>query len=269
MTPDRNATTTTRRRLLTGGAALAAGTTLGLPANAAGDADLDRAIWSMLAPRSARAIPTKQAVALLREADDLRTVPGLILAARFGGRLRETQTLLAEITGEDPTNEWFEWMLWQEANPQVEPLPGYIDMKRAVLLSIDRDFDIFLRPEHLTREAARIRVEEIAWGGVRKDGIPSLDDPKLIAAGDADYLRGDDKVFGVSINGDVRAYPLRIMGWHEMFNETIGGVPVALAYCTLCGAGIVFDTRVAGRADPFDFASSGFLYRSIKWMVAR
>jgi hypothetical protein len=73
----------------------------------------------------------------------------------------------------------------------------------------------------------------------------------------------------VEINGDARAYPLRIMGWHEMFNETIGGVPVALAYCTLCGAGILFETKVEGRDKPFVFGSSGFLYRSNKLMFDR
>jgi len=114
-----------------------------------------------------------------------------------------------------------------------------------------------------------IRIEEIAWGGVVKDGIPSLDTPAMIAAGDADYMRRDDLVFGVAINGDVRAYPLRIMGWHEMFNDVIGGVPVALAYCTLCGAGILYDTRVAERAKPLVFGSSGFLYRSNKLMFDR
>ncbi|MGI9464764.1 MAG: DUF3179 domain-containing protein, partial [Aestuariivirgaceae bacterium] len=120
------------------------------------------------------------------------------------------------------------------------------------------------KPENL-----KIRLEEITWGGVRVDGIPSLDDPKLIAAGEASYLVDDDLVFGVAINGDVRAYPLRIMGWHEMFNETIGGVPVALAYCTLCGAGILFETEVSGRAEKFVFGSSGFLYRSNKLMFDR
>ena len=66
-----------------------------------------------------------------------------------------------------------------------------------------------------------------------------------------------------------RAYPLRIMGWHEMFNETIGGVPVALAYCTLCSAGILFETQVEGRRKPLVFGSSGFLYRSNKLMFDR
>jgi len=59
------------------------------------------------------------------------------------------------------------------------------------------------------------------------------------------------------------------MGWHEMFNEVIGGVPLALAYCTLCGSGILFETEVAGRAEPFIFGSSGFLYRSNKLMFDR
>jgi hypothetical protein len=59
------------------------------------------------------------------------------------------------------------------------------------------------------------------------------------------------------------------MGWHEMFNEVIGGVPVALAYCTLCGSGILFETRVEGRARPFVFGSSGLLYRSNKLMFDR
>ena len=134
---------------------------------------------------------------------------------------------------------------------------------------IDPEFLRFFGPEWVRPGAMRIRLEEITWGGVAVDGIPSLDNPTLIAAADADYLRGDDLVFGVEINGDARAYPLRIMGWHEMFNEVIGGVPVALAYCTLCGSGILFETHVAGRLRPFVFGSSGLLYRSNKLMFDR
>ena len=59
------------------------------------------------------------------------------------------------------------------------------------------------------------------------------------------------------------------MGWHEMFNEVIGGVPVALAYCTLCGSGILYETKVAGRTKPLVFGSSGFLYRPNKLMFDR
>jgi hypothetical protein len=73
-------------------------------------------------------------------------------------------------------------------------------------------------------------------------------------------------VFGVVINGDARAYPQRIMDWHEMANDVVGGVPVALAYCTLCGAAILFETLPPGRVLPFEFGSSGLLYRSNKLM---
>jgi len=115
----------------------------------------------------------------------------------------------------------------------------------------------------------RIRLEEISWGGVVVDGIPSLDNPALTTAAQASYLVEDDLVFGIEINGDARAYPLRIMGWHEMFNDVIGGVPVALAYCTLCGAGVLYETTVPGQSAPFVFGSSGFLYRSNKLMFDR
>ena len=161
-------------------------------------------------------------------------------------------------------------MLWQEANPQIVPhQASLIALKREIYLQIDPNFDVFLKPRHLRRDRMNIRLEEITWGGVRKDGIPSLDNPRLIAAAKASYMRDSDLVFGVSINGDTRAYPLRIMGWHEMFNEVIGGVPVALAYCTLCGSGILFETKLRSRSKPLIFGSSGFLYRSNKLMFDR
>ena len=75
-------------------------------------------------------------------------------------------------------------------------------------------------------------------------------------------------MFGVRINGDARAYPLRILDWHEMFNDVVGGVPVALAYCTLCGSGILYETKLPGR-QRFVFGSSGLLYRSNKLMYDR
>ncbi|NOE34721.1 MULTISPECIES: DUF3179 domain-containing protein [unclassified Ruegeria] len=209
-------------------------------------------------------------MAYLRDRGQLDVVPGLLTAMRYADRRRdEIIEVMEALTGQRFGNDWFEWMLWQERNPQIVPHPSLIPFKREVLLRIDPNFDVFLQPEYLQRDRMKIRLEEIAWGGVHKDGIPSLDNPTLISASNAGYLKGDDLVFGVAINGDERAYPLRIMGWHEMFNEVIGGVPVALAYCTLCGSGILFETQVAGRRKPFIFGSSGFLYRSNKLMFDR
>ncbi|WP_415404744.1 DUF3179 domain-containing protein [Tateyamaria sp. SN3-11] len=225
---------------------------------------------AMHAPLSAPTSEFEAAMAQLRARNNPDVVASLINSLRFsrsrGPQIAETLTAL---TGEDHFTDWFAWMLWQEQNPQITPHADFPAFKRELMVRIDENFSDFLRPEHIQPEQMRIRLEEIAWGGVVKDGIPSLDNPDLLEAAAADYLRDDDLVFGVSINGDARAYPLRIMGWHEMFNEVIGGVPLALAYCTLCGSGILFETQVEGRAKPLVFGSSGFLYRSNKLMFDR
>ncbi len=209
-----------------------------------------------------------EAVHKLVERGNPDIIPSMLLALRFRGPDPLLLGALSELT-ESPIGDWADAMLWQEAHPEVTPHASFRNLKLAVFYSIDPQFRRFLDGERSKRENMKIRLEEITWGGVRVDGIPSLDNPRLIAAAQADYLADDDLVFGVAINGDVRAYPLRIMGWHEMFNETIGGVPVALAYCTLCGAGILFETRVEGRDKPLVFGSSGFLYRSNKLMFDR
>lgn len=172
---------------------------------------------------------------------------------------------LETLTGARAGSRWFDWMVWQQGHPEVAPYPGYTGFLADLLAGIDPRFRRFVYPG----EAHEIRPEEIAWGGVAVEGIPALDNPTMISAAAATYLNPDDRVFGVEINGDVRAYPLRIANWHEMVNDVVGGVPVSLAYCTLCGAGILFDGRVAGRDRPFTFGSSGLLYRSNKLMYDR
>ncbi|MDA8586669.1 DUF3179 domain-containing protein [Rhodobacteraceae bacterium] len=194
-------------------------------------------------------------------------IPSLVLLMRIGGSHVVTQQALRALTGERLTT-WREAMHYQEAHPEIAPHPSYYDLKLWYWGGIDPGFlsffDTPIKPSDM-----RIRFEEITWGGALADGIPSLDKPALIKAAEADYLADTDLVFGVEINGDARAYPLRIMGWHEMFNEVIGGVPVALAYCTLCGAGILFESQVDDSDTPFVFGSSGLLYRSNKLMFDR
>lgn len=109
--------------------------------------------------------------------------------------------------------------------------------------------------------------EEVQWGGVRVNGIPALVNPRTTGVADARWLKDGDAEFGVSLGGEARAYPLRILDWHEMANDVVGGVPVALAYCTLCGSGVLFDARAGGRR--FEFGSSGFLFRSNKLIYDR
>lgn len=195
-------------------------------------------------------------------------VASLILASRYRRIDGEIMEAINTLTGQSLSG-WHEAMLWQETHPEVKPHSSFRTLKTSVFKNIDPAFERFVGGDRSKPENMKIRFEEITWGGVPVDGIPALDNPELIDAPQATYLANSDLVFGVEINGDVRAYPLRIMGWHEMFNETIGGVPVALAYCTLCGAGILFETTVEGRDEPFVFGSSGFLYRSNKLMFDR
>ena len=89
----------------------------------------------------------------------------------------------------------------------------------------------------------------------------------MLAAGDAEYLADTDIVFGLEVGEAARAYPKRILAWHEMFVDTIEGVPVVGVYCTLCGSMILYDSVVDGYEH--ELGTSGFLYRSNKLMYDR
>ena len=75
-----------------------------------------------------------------------------------------------------------------------------------------------------------IPVDEIISGGPPKDGIPALMNPDYISVSKASYLRGNDQVIGVIVKGEARAYPLRIMSWHELVNDRIGEQPVLVSW---------------------------------------
>ena len=121
---------------------------------------------------------------------------------------------------------WGWWVEWLADNPQVQAPKGYDGWKGQLFGFIDPAMGEFVYPGVPTN----IRLEEIVWGGVRRDGIPDLQFPPVLAPEDARYLDPSDRVFGVSINGEHRAYPLRVLNPHEMANDTLGGVQFALAY---------------------------------------
>lgn len=101
---------------------------------------------------------------------------------------------------------------------------------------------------------------EIFSGGPPKDGIPSIDDPQFVSVSEVDDLSDRDPVIGLDIDGDARAYPLRILIWHEIVNDTVGGKPVAVTYCPLCNSAIVFDATLDGQ--PHTFGTTGKLRNS-------
>lgn len=112
-----------------------------------------------------------------------------------------------------------------------------------------------------------IPADAIRWGGPPKDGIPALADPAMVTAADASFMEDADLVVGVSIAGEARAYPLRILVWHEIANDTVGDTPVAVTYCPLCQSTMVFDRRIGGRTN--EFGVSGLLYQSNVLMFDR
>ncbi len=209
----------------------------------------------------------QNALSFFEQRGQLDIVPSMIIALRFHqGAGDQINATLKRMTG-GKANSWFEWVEWQQDHPEIKPHTSYLPFKLDIFDRIDPRYRVFFRTGYDQPDDMRVRVEEMVWGGPRAmTGIPSLNHPKMITAQNAEYILDDDLVFGIKINDDIRAYPLRIMGWHEMFNDVIGGVPVALAYCTLCGSGILFETDYAGRTKPFVFGSSGMLYRSNKLM---
>jgi hypothetical protein len=106
---------------------------------------------------------------------------------------------------------------------------------------------------------AIVPLNQIVSGGVSRDGIPSIDRPKFVSAQEAGLQNGD-LVLGLEINGDVRAYPLDILVWHEIVNDIVGGEPVAVTYCPLCFTNQVFERTIEGEV--VEFGTSGKLYNS-------
>ncbi|HUG55128.1 MAG TPA: DUF3179 domain-containing protein [Vicinamibacteria bacterium] len=151
----------------------------------------------------------------------------------------------------------FQRWLW---NRPYDPHPEYAAFKAALYGNVDPRMASFFRPGG----TVKIRLDEIVWGGVSVNGIPPLDRPAHVPAAEATYLDDDDVVFGIALGGEARAYPKRILAWHELARDRLGGVDLAIVYCTLCGTVIPYGAEVGGERRTF--GTSGLLYRSNKLM---
>ena len=106
-----------------------------------------------------------------------------------------------------------------------------------------------------------IEYDELLSGGPPRDGIPSIDEPKFIGSDEAaGWLADNEPVIILEIDGDARAYPLQILTWHEIINDTVADVPVIVTFCPLCNSAITFDRRVDGQV--YEFGTSGLLRNS-------
>ncbi len=171
----------------------------------------------------------------------------------------EIKTLLkAHITEVAPN--YFEGLQWLWKRP-ANYGDYYANLKAHLYQAIDTTFfEYFWGRERQTD----IRLDEIVWGGVRQDGIPPLRNPEMISVDEAQYLSDADVIFGLVINGEARAYPKRILAWHEFFTDDINEQSIAGVYCTLCGTVIIYDAVHEGVKH--QLGTSGFLYRSNKLM---
>ncbi len=103
-----------------------------------------------------------------------------------------------------------------------------------------------------------VSYSEVFSGGPPKDGIPSIDAPKFVTVAEAgQWLRPQEPVVLVQVGGDARAYPLQILTWHEIVNDTVGGLPLTITFCPLCNTAIAFERTLDGRV--LDFGTTGRL----------
>ena len=179
--------------------------------------------------------------------------------ARFMRRPQRLTRFLEQQTGQrfgDDLDRWHQW-IWELP---YEPHPDYGEFKGLWYGQVDPQMRDFFPPG----VKSLIRLDEVDWGGVSVNGIPPLEYPESIPADAADYLEDDHLVFGIALNGEARAYPKRILAWHEMALDRLGGVELTIVYCTLCGTVIPYESVVNGVH--IKFGTSGLLYRSNKLM---
>ena len=105
-----------------------------------------------------------------------------------------------------------------------------------------------------------VPLDQIVDGGPGKDGIPAILTPRFISAGEATFLQDTDRVLGLTLGAEAKAYPIKILNWHEIVNDTVGGTAVVVTYCPLCGTGIAFEATV--HEQRYTFGVSGLLYQS-------
>ena len=211
----------------------------------------------------ATASPDRREEALARLGETWRDGYSGILwdIAKFQDRAARQPLLdfLEDQSGERHGRDLEAWHQWIWTLP-YDPHPDYALFKSVLYGQIDPRFRAFFPPG----VQSLIRLDEIDWGGVHVNGIPPLEYPAVLPAGEAGYLDDGDVVFGIEVGGEARAYPKRILAWHEMALDRLGGTELTVVYCTLCGTVIPYESVVDGRH--VTFGTSGLLYRSNKLM---
>ena len=185
----------------------------------------------------------REAIRAMGASGDRRFVAPLIdMRALDVGWGVEVSDALAALTGErfDSDAGWYGWL---GAHPQ--PLPeGYARWKGRLLAFIDPAYVSMLAGASV----AGVRPELVMWAGLRPGELPRLDAPPAVGKDDAGYLEAGDTVYALQLGAVTRAYPRRILAWHPVVQDIVGGLPVVIAYCGPCEAASAFAPSVGGRA---------------------
>lgn len=215
--------------------------------------------FQLLSPNAGEAQSARAALrAAWRNGYAIILIEMLRLVQREPARSRVVE-LLSELTRQRFGTDLRQWMRWAWKLPYA-PHSRYAEFKGKFYSNIDPRMEAFFPPG----VAADIRLDQVEWGGVPVNGIPPLVQPAMLPASAAAYLKDSNVVFGIHHGGQAKAYPKRILAWHEMALDQVGGLDLTIVYCTLCGTVIPYRSLAGGRKHTF--GTSGLLYQSSKMM---
>jgi len=119
-------------------------------------------------------------------------------------------------------------------------------------------FKSFSGPSEFNMENSIIDDKDLMPGGPGKDGIPAITRPQLIPISEVGNLRNEDLILGINVSGEAKAYPLSILNWHEVVNDKVSGLPIAVTWCPLTKSGIVFKRLVKNKIVIFGVSGLSF-----------
>jgi Protein of unknown function (DUF3179) len=169
----------------------------------------------------------REAAANLLQLNNVTFAPAMVDVLFYMPRSARSEMveILEKTTGHKAGDNYYDWVEYIGKRSDLKSPAGYVKFKVALLSLIDPKYKQIL----YTGVFLKIRPEEIVWGGVKLDGIPPIDTPNFIESAGA-KLKDDEKIFGVALKGEARAYPLRYLSWHEMLNDRIAGEPITISY---------------------------------------
>ncbi|MPZ98511.1 MAG: DUF3179 domain-containing protein [Dehalococcoidia bacterium] len=239
----------------------------GTPPPTLGEADIERllreavcwyddpALASLCLPPGEEAVAALETMAF--SGDERFVAPLVDMLWLDAGWARFVTAALERLTGvRHPSPEaWYAWL----ADEQPALPPGYATWKGRLLGLIDPDFASLLNDGQLA--AGGIGASALIWDRVEVDGYPPLDRPPVLLRAEQQYLAVSDVVFGVFLGDEVRAYPERVVAWHGVVRDEVGGVALTLVHCTPCG-GVAAYAAFASDGQRYTLGNSGLVYHS-------